>query len=41
MGGKSSQRKGANGERELAAILSKCGYRIERGVLYPMERYRT
>lgn len=31
MGGKSSQRKGANGERELAAILPKCGYRIERG----------
>ena len=31
MGGKSSQRKGVNGERELAAILSKCGYRIERG----------
>lgn len=31
MGGKSSQRKGANGERELAAILSKCGYHVERG----------
>lgn len=31
MGGKSSQRKGANGERELAAILSKCGYHVKRG----------
>lgn len=30
MGGKSSQRKGANGERELAAILQARGYQVER-----------
>lgn len=29
--GKASQRKGADGERELAAILRECGYSIERG----------
>lgn len=29
--GKASQRKGADGERELAAILRECGYTIERG----------
>lgn len=29
--GKSSQRKGADGERELAALLRKYGYNIERG----------
>lgn len=29
--GKSSQRKGAAGERELAAILRGRGYDIERG----------
>ena len=29
--GKSSQRKGADGERELAAILREHGYDIERG----------
>lgn len=29
--GKASQRKGADGERELAAILRERGYRIERG----------
>ncbi len=31
MSGKSSQRKGAEGERELAAILRKYGYDVERG----------
>lgn len=31
MGGKSSQRKGANGERELAKVLEAEGYNIERG----------
>ena len=31
MPGKSSQRKGANGERELAALLREYGYSIERG----------
>lgn len=31
MSGKSSQRKGAAGERELAALLQKHGYKIERG----------
>lgn len=30
MGAKST-RKGADGEREVAAILRKCGYQIERG----------
>ena len=30
-GGKRSQRKGADGERELAAILREYGYPIERG----------
>jgi len=29
--GKSSQRKGADGERELAAILRAEGYEVERG----------
>ncbi len=29
--GKSSQRKGANGERELATILQAHGYPVERG----------
>lgn len=29
--GKTSQRKGADGERELAAILREYGYTIERG----------
>lgn len=29
--GKSSQRKGANGERELAAYLAEEGYHTERG----------
>lgn len=29
--GKASQRKGAEGERELAAILRERGYDIERG----------
>lgn len=29
--GKSSQRKGANGERELAAILRERGYDVKRG----------
>lgn len=31
MPGKSSQRKGADGERELAALLREYGYSIERG----------
>ena len=31
MGGKKSQRKGAAGERELAAILQKYGYDCTRG----------
>lgn len=31
MSGRSSQRKGANGERELAAILRGYGYDIQRG----------
>lgn len=31
MGGKSSQRKGADGERELAALLREYGYPVERG----------
>ena len=31
MSGKSSQRKGADGERELAALLREYGYSIERG----------
>lgn len=30
-GGKSSQRKGADGERELAAVLREYGYEIKRG----------
>lgn len=29
--GKSSQRKGADGERELASLLREAGYEIERG----------
>lgn len=29
--GKRSQRKGADGERELAAILREYGYIVERG----------
>lgn len=31
MPGKSSQRKGAEGERELAALLREYGYHVERG----------
>lgn len=31
MSGKSSQRKGASGERELASLLRSHGYEIERG----------
>lgn len=31
MGGKSSQRKGADGERELAGVLREYGYSIGRG----------
>ena len=31
MMGKSSQRKGANGEKELAGILQQYGYQVERG----------
>lgn len=31
MSGRKSQRKGANGERELAAILREHGYDIQRG----------
>lgn len=31
MRGRSSQRKGADGERELAAVLREYGYVIERG----------
>lgn len=33
MGGKKSQRKGAAGERELAAILQEYGYDCTRGGL--------
>lgn len=29
--GKSSQRKGADGERELAGVLARYGYHVERG----------
>ena len=29
--GKSSQRKGADGERELVALLNKYGYEVKRG----------
>ena len=29
--GRSSQRKGANGEKELAGILQQYGYQVERG----------
>ena len=29
--GKMSQRKGAEGERELAQILNECGYAVQRG----------
>lgn len=29
--GKSAQRKGADGERELASVLSQYGYDVERG----------
>ena len=31
MSGRSSQRKGADGERELAALLREYGYPVERG----------
>lgn len=31
MAGRSSQRKGADGERELAALLREYGYSVERG----------
>lgn len=31
MSGRSSQRKGADGERELAAILREYGYEVQRG----------
>lgn len=31
MSGRTSARKGANGERELAAVLREYGYNIERG----------
>lgn len=31
MAGRSSQRKGAEGERELAALLREYGYPVERG----------
>ena len=31
MAGRSSQRKGAGGERELAALLREYGYPVERG----------
>lgn len=31
MGGRTSQRKGASGERELAALLREHGYEIKRG----------
>ena len=31
MGGKSSQRKGADGERELAALLREYGFSVKRG----------
>lgn len=31
MGGRSSQRKGAEGERELAALLRDYGYDLKRG----------
>lgn len=31
MSGKASQRKGADGERELAAVLREYGYEIKRG----------
>lgn len=31
MAGRSSQRKGADGERELAALLAQYGYPVERG----------
>lgn len=31
MAGRSSQRKGANGERELAAVLQEYGYDCDRG----------
>ena len=31
MAGRSSQRKGADGERELAALLREYGYPVERG----------
>lgn len=31
MSGRSSQRKGADGERELAALLRSYGYNVERG----------
>lgn len=31
MAGKTSQRKGAEGERELAALLRDCGFSVQRG----------
>ena len=31
MAGRSSQRKGADGERELAALLREYGYTVKRG----------
>lgn len=31
MMGRSSQRKGADGERELVSILQEAGYQVERG----------
>lgn len=31
MGGRSSQRKGADGERELARIMAEYGYDLQRG----------
>ena len=34
--GKSQQRKGAAGERELAAILGQYGYSLDRGGSYSM-----
>lgn len=36
MAGRSSQRKGADGERELAALLREYGYPVERGGKFPL-----
>ena len=36
--GRSSQRKGADGERELAELLKEYGYQVERG---PSQNYGT